>query len=357
LRIAKLKIENLRNIKNAEIYPGNRLNIFIGENGAGKTTLLESIYLLARARSFRTNQNKHLISQNEKELIIYTEIENDNGTQTKIGLSKQKQKTQIKCNGQQVSKLSQLASAIPLTIITPNIQRVIEEGPVHRRKLLNWGMFHVEQSYGQLFLRYKKTLNQRNRALTAKSQDVRIWSRKLSELGEEINKLQEKYLKEWNNALLLLEKENQTKLGYKLELSKGWRNDISLQDALDEYLLSDQERGYTTPGPHRLDIKIVKDGDNIKTSCSRGQNKLVAINIMLAQTLMMTSRSKENPLLLIDDLHSELDNKNYHDMIDLISKLKIQTFVTSLNESIMDQKIDVGLFQMFHVEHGVVKNV
>jgi DNA replication and repair protein RecF len=356
LRIAKLTIKNLRNIKNAEIYPGKSLNLFIGENGAGKTTLLESIYLLARARSFRTNKNRHLISQREDELIVYTEIENDNGTQTKIGLRKEKQKTQIKCNAKKVSKLSQLASAIPLTIITPNIQRIIEEGPVYRRKLLNWGMFHVEPNYGQLVMRYKKTLNQRNRALIKKSQDIVIWSNQLSELGEEISAKQADYLTKLNDSLLLLNKQYKTRQDYRLELAKGWRTDVSLKQALQDALPSDRERGYTTPGPHRLDIKIVKDGSNIKTSYSRGQNKLVAINLLLAQTLLMISRSKEKPILLVDDLHSELDSKNYHEIINLISNLKVQSFITSLTETIVDQKIDIDLIKMFHVEHGMCKS-
>ncbi|MCG7958568.1 MAG: AAA family ATPase, partial [Candidatus Thiodiazotropha taylori] len=135
--LQRLKIQNLRNISDAEIFPSDKLNIITGANGAGKTTFLEAIYLLARTRSFRQSQNRTLIKSGEESLTIFSELNAESGTMYRIGLSKSREGTTVHKDRKKITKLSELARSLPLTIITPNIQRIVEEGPVNRRKLLN----------------------------------------------------------------------------------------------------------------------------------------------------------------------------------------------------------------------------
>jgi DNA replication and repair protein RecF len=158
LQIKRIKIENLRNITKADISPHKGLNIIIGYNGAGKTTLLEAIYLLARARSFRQKRHGRLIKEGTERLNLFAQLQTKEKQIHKIGLQKSASKTEIRKDGQNLKRLSDLAKTIPLTIITPNIQRIIEEEPQHRRRLLNWGLFHVEHGYGELVNRYNKIL-------------------------------------------------------------------------------------------------------------------------------------------------------------------------------------------------------
>jgi DNA replication and repair protein RecF len=158
LHINRVKIENLRNIINAEISPHKGLNFIIGNNGAGKTTLLESIYLLARAKSFRQKRSGRLINEKADTLTLFAQLQSEDNRVHNIGLKKIAGQTEIKKDGKSLKKLSELAQTIPLTIITPNLQRIIEDEPQQRRRLLNWGLFHLEQSYSDLAYRYKKIL-------------------------------------------------------------------------------------------------------------------------------------------------------------------------------------------------------
>jgi DNA replication and repair protein RecF len=356
LHLQRLKIENLRNIKEAEILPSNNLNLITGSNGAGKTTLLEAIYLLARTRSFRQSQNKTLIKRGENKLTLFSELQSDRGNRDRIGLSKQKDSTTVHKNSKKITKLSELAKSIPLTIITPNIQRIVEEGPTHRRKLLNWGMFHVEPIYAQLAQRYNQTISQRNRALIRNGNDLSVWTKQLVDLGNELNRIQLQYIGEWNAALTDLYANQASQMVCKLELYSGWKIGLSFEDALAELLTTDRERGFTSAGPHRLDVRMVVEGRGVKNFFSRGQSKLLALNLMIAQTQLLKRRQRENPILLIDDIKSELDEKSYFQIIETISNLNIQTFITDLNQSLSSRFEAVDL-KMFHVEHGQISEL
>jgi DNA replication and repair protein RecF len=353
LHIEKLKVNNLRNIVDAEIFPHKKLNYLFGDNGAGKTTLLESIYLLARAKSFRQSQNRTLIANNSDELIVFAELVKDNQTKVKIGLSKNREKPTVLKNRQNINKLSQLASVLPISVITPNIQRIIEEGPSYRRKLINWGMFHVEQNYAQLAQRYKKIINQRNKALNADPKELAVWSEQLALIGEEISKLQIHYLEKWNRSLNKINDVLDETGSIELNLKQGWRKGIALIDALKEQSLTDRERGYTTSGPHRLDIKISVDGKDVKNFSSRGQNKMLAIKMLLAQTNVMQESNGETPILLFDDIESELDKRRYAELHHLLQYLDVQTFITTIND-MKGKSIKAESERMFHVEHGKV---
>ncbi|ODB93445.1 hypothetical protein A3194_01770 [Candidatus Thiodiazotropha endoloripes] len=351
MHLQRLKIQNLRNISDAEIFPSENLNIITGANGAGKTTLLESIYLLARTRSFRQSQNRTLIKTGEPSLTIFSELQSQSGTKYRIGLSKSREGTTVHKDRKKITKLSELAKSIPLTIITPNIQRLVEEGPVHRRKLLNWGMFHVEPFYAQLAQRYNQTIAQRNRALSGNRDDLKVWTSQLVDLGNQLNRLQRDYLKEWNKGIAELFASQQSGYHCRLELYNGWRKGVSFEDALDELTQTDRERGFTSAGPHRLDVRIVVDERGVKNYFSRGQNKLLALNLMLAQTKLLQTKQQERPILLVDDIQSELDHSHYLQVLKAMADLNIQTFITDLTKNICET-FEKDEFKMFHVEHG-----
>ncbi|MEW8625898.1 MAG: DNA replication/repair protein RecF [Candidatus Thiodiazotropha sp.] len=355
MHLQRLKIQNLRNITDAEIFPSPNLNFITGANGAGKTTILESIYLLARTRSFRQSQNRTLIKSGEEELTIFSELESENGTKSRIGLSKRKETTTVHIDRKKISKLSELARSIPLTIITPNIQRIVEEGPVHRRKLLNWGMFHVEPTYAQLAQRYNQTIGQRNRALSGNREDLAVWTKQLVDLGNRLNQIQKSYMDEWNESLKQLTENQSNGYDCNLELYSGWRKGITLEEALDELTQTDRERGFTSAGPHRLDVKIQVDGRGVKNYFSRGQSKLLALNLMLSQTKLLQKKQQEKPILLVDDIQSELDTDKYLQVLHTISELKTQTYITDLSRNICEA-FEADQFRLFHVEHGQIVN-
>jgi DNA replication and repair protein RecF len=357
LHIERIVIENLRNIAYADISPYNKLNIIFGSNGAGKTTLLESIYLLARARSFRQIKAGSLIKEGNEKLNLYTTLRTENQSKHKIGLQKSASGTIIKKDGELLKKLSSLAKAIPLSIISPNIQRIIEEDPQQRRRLLNWGLFHVEPNYGNLANRYKKILLQRNNALKDSYEQIKVWDQQLVKVGEEIDSTMFEYCKKWNQKINALVEKTQLIEPISICLKKGWKEDESFYEALERNGRIDRERGFTSCGPHRSDIRILQNGKQIRNRFSRGEAKITAVLLLLAQTKILSEFSDELPILLADDLHAELDSDRYSTLINLIEELKLQSFVTTLNFDHTTKDLITDSYQLFHVEQGVISKI
>jgi DNA replication and repair protein RecF len=355
LQINRIKIENLRNITEAAISPHNRLNIIIGNNGAGKTTILEAIYLLARARSFRQKRDGRLIKEGTERLTLFAQLQTTENYTHKIGLQKTRRQTEIKKDGKNLKRLSELAKTIPLTIITPNIQRIIEEEPQHRRRLLNWGLFHVEHGYGELVNRYNKTLAQRNSALRGSTQQLKVWDKQLNSLGVEINRLMEVYCSVWSQAISEMLKQTKIVKPIQLALASGWREDETFAEGLERNRKLDRERGYTSCGPHRADLKILHEGRAIKSSFSRGESKITAAVLLLTQTKIMAEKTGESPILLVDDLKSELDHDRCNDLLEIIHEMAVQTFVTNLEMDSLKTNLTSDAYQLFHVEHGDIR--
>jgi DNA replication and repair protein RecF len=355
LQIKRIKIENLRNIKEAEISPHSRLNIIIGSNGAGKTTILEAIYLLARAKSFRQKRDGRLIKEGTERLNLFAKIETTENHIHQIGLQKSRSQTEIRKDGKNLKRLSELAKTLPLTIITPNIQRIIEEEPQHRRRLLNWGLFHVEHGYGELVNRYKKTLAQRNQALRGSPEQLKVWNDQLIPIGDEINRIMSVYCKTWNRMISEMYTETNLANPIQLELAIGWREEETFAEALERNSQLDRDRGYTSCGPHRTDIKLLQNGVSIRNSFSRGELKITAAILLLTQLKLLAEKTHENPILLADDLKSEMDMSRYNDLLEIIYHMKVQTFVTNLDLNENRTSLTGGSYHVFHVEHGDIR--
>ncbi|MES9992570.1 MAG: DNA replication/repair protein RecF [Candidatus Thiodiazotropha sp.] len=355
MHIDYLSIENLRNIKFAELSPNRNINIVVGKNGAGKTSILESIYLLARARSFRQKTRGRLINEKADKLNLFARLETSDNTKHKIGLEQRSNQITIRKDGENLQKLSFLAKALPLTIITPNIQRVVEEEPEHRRRMINWGMFHVEHGYGDLVRNYKKALLQRNNALRGSRDQIKVWDGQIIDLGSAIHQRMLAYTSQWNESLSQMVDSLDMIKPITLELKKGWKENLTFSEALERNLKLDQERGFSSCGPHRSDIRILQNGVSVKHQFSRGEAKIVAVLMLLSQTRITQLSTGESPVLLVDDLHSELDSERYEKIVSLIYGQGLQSFITTLNRGNLENIPDAGDCTMFHVEHGCLK--
>jgi DNA replication and repair protein RecF len=347
-----LKIEHLRNIAHAELDFTKNINIVFGDNGAGKTTLLEAIYLLGRAKSFRTSNKKSPIEKGQERLNIFAIVNTDNNHPVRLGLTKKGNETKIKLNGQPVKKLSTLANTLPIALVTPQSHRLIEEGPENRRRILNWGVFHVEHTFKTLMGEYSRSLLQRNNALRFDSPDLSVWSKRLAETAQQVSERQYNYFKRWNKELFELCKKIPFLEGLELSLNRGWPADADLKNLLFSRQNSDRERGFTTLGPHRLDLQFRIDGIEAKQLLSRGQQKILIAVILLSQARVLEKVKEQKPIFLLDDLDSELDEISLSKLCELLDEQECQIFITSLNP----QKFNMGIWaekpSMFHVEHG-----
>lgn len=353
--LSSLEIKNFRNLLSVHIEPDTGLNLIIGENAAGKTSLLETIFYLSYGRSFRQSQIKHLISY-EKDLFRIICNLNDNST--RIGLERNLKDQTIRINRQNVLRISELSTLLPVVVLHPDSHQLISAGPENRRQYMDWGVFHVEQQFITSWKKYKKALSQRNAALRMQQSDklCSLWNLELLEHAKIIETYRLDYLNKIKVIVLDLARDLFPDHSIEMSYKRGWPEDIEFEQYLVNSLNKDREKGFTQSGPHRADIKISIDGKSAQVSISRGQQKKLVTLLKIAQLSLFSKSSDRRCILLFDDLPAELDNENQNKIMLILSKLNIQLFITAIESKQIDCKY-WERHKVFHVEHGFVTEV
>lgn len=352
MKLNSLKIENLRNITRAELDFSTNINIVTGDNGAGKTTLLEAIYLLARAKSFRPGHQRSPIQQGSDHLLLFAHTEDVGSNRHKIGFYRKASTTQVKIDNERVHQLSALARYLPTALITPQSHRLIEEGPEQRRRLLNWGVFHVEQHYKTIMANFMRALLQRNNALRTGARDMRVWESSFLIQATTVSKLQQIYMQRLQREIGSIANKVPFLEQLSIKFYPGWKINYTLEESLNDKRTRDLERGFTSVGPHRADVEFIIDDVSAKHVLSRGQQKILIAVVLIAQARLLEEHSGEKPIFLIDDLESELDPTSIDAVCKLLNEQMSQTFITSLNKQSLRKRPWIQKPEMFHVEHG-----
>lgn len=345
-----IRIRNLRNISEASLEPSAGINIFEGPNGSGKTSLLEAIYLLGRGRSFRGNRIASVIQKNKQTLELYCEAENHKKS-VKIGLRKTTVATDVKINGVRINKLSLLARELPLHLITPRSHEIIEGKADYRRRFLEWGVFHVEPRYQYYSARYQRVLAQRNAALKRDVASVDHWNIELARCGDELNQMRLEYLRALEPILIDELQYLIPNISISLSWKQGWDQNTDLIDSLTRNRERDIHKGYTSGGPHRADLVIMSSGEPASRILSRGQQKLIVIGLILSQSKLLKNITGMNPIIMVDDLESELDQTN---KISIVQRLIAQNTQVIITRTDNNRTSNYQMDKLFHVEHGAV---
>lgn len=354
MSLSEVRIKDVRNIISAHLLPSSRLNIIVGENGSGKTSLLESIYLLSRARSFRTHNIKKVINNDTSDLLVFAKLE-QTGVNNHIAIKKDPQETTIRINGKTEKKSSELNRFFHAHLVRPESQVLLESGSSLRRSFIDWGVFHVEHEFLDVSKKYNHTLKQRNKLLKSKRLDtLDVWSDKLVEYGIIISNHRERYVSQLESALCLIATELMGETLINIEYVKGWDKGLSYERALMKSLARDTQYGFTTVGQHKSDIRVLVNGRLAQDYLSRGQMKLLIIALYLAQIKMMRDQGKKSICVLLDDLASELDAVNFKKVMLFLVGLGIQVFVTTTDEAPFIEYINLKESKVFHVKHGRV---
>jgi len=357
MQVNYLSINNLRNLASVQIEPDPCMNCFSGNNGAGKTSILEALVVLSRGRSFRAGQVTSLIGPERTHFQVVSKIESRTGKHHHVGMERGTDQWSARHNGEDVSQLSDLTELLPYVLLEPNSHTLISGPPDGRRKYLDWGVFHVKHSFLGLWRRYNRTLKQRNAALRQADREmVESLNPQLIDFGEKLHQARERYANKLAGVLgATFPLFNQTLESISLDYRKGWVGK-HLEGALGRSLQGDTERGVTGPGPHKADLLLTLDGIPAKERLSRGEQKALTAAMIMAQAKMICD-SGDPPVLLLDDLSSELDEEHLIRVLGAGLELGVQIWLTSTEvpDAIRTGKVAEGVgCAMFHVEHGRV---
>ncbi len=349
MTLRRVQVTDFRCLSPASLDLHPRFTLISGPNASGKTSVLEALYLLGRGRSFRTRRLEQLIQTGRQRFMIVGEVELAE-RHAVLGIEGSAAGLRARIQGERATSLAELAALLPVQIIDPEVHRLIEEGPGRRRRFIDWGVFHVEPSYVGHWQRYQQALKQRNAALRGgqPASVVAAWDPDLLRHGEAVTGARQRYLAQLEPEAVAL---TRALLGLELSLSyrPGWPREQSLAETLRAGEASDREHGFTQSGPHRAELGLRLNGVAVKDRISRGQQKLLASALLLAQLRLFPAELPVRPTLLLDDPAAELDGSRLEALIAEISRDTAQLVVTTLNP-------DFAAFgqpgQHFHLEGG-----
>lgn len=353
MSIAKLSLQHFRNLQMLELTPSPSVNIIFGENGAGKTSLLEAIYYLGMGRSFRTRKSNNIVQKGKKEFILFAKTASN-----QIGMERQASGLlRFKVDDEDIHSVSQLAKHLPLQLINPDVYQLLNEGPKFRREFIDWGVFHVEHQFFLAWKEYHRIVKHRNLAIKLKApkEEVQSWDPGLVKAGLALTKHREDYVKQWLPCFLdILAKILDTK-GLSIEYYPGWAAGKDFLTQISEAYPEDRRYGFTSFGPHRADLLITIENGLAKDILSRGQQKLFAYAMRLAQGILLKEQSSLKCIYLIDDLPAELDENKREALFKVLLDLNAQIFVSTIDVDSVNMLQQQAESKVFHVEHGGIK--
>lgn len=367
--IEELALRNYRNYQELSLDFGNNVNVFLGENAQGKTNVMESIYVLAMAKSHRTSNDKELIRWDEDYAKIEGRIKKLHGSvPMQLVISKKGKKA--KCNHIEQQKLSQYVGNMNVVMFAPEDLNLVKGSPQVRRRFVDMEIGQVSAVYLHDISQYQKILLQRNHYLKMLQLNKQTDHTMLEILTEQFIQAAVKITVKRFEFLRLLEKWAQPihegisrgletlKVVYKPSVDVLEDQDLSkmvmcFEEKFAKTKKREIERGVTMFGPHRDDLIFYVNGRDVQTFGSQGQQRTTALSVKLAEIELIHSEIGEYPILLLDDVLSELDDYRQSHLLNTIQG-KVQTFVTTTSiNGINHQTLKEAT--TFQVEAGTIR--
>lgn len=345
--IRQIKLADFRNYPCVTFAPKDGITVFHGANGAGKTNLLEAIHLCCLGRSHRTSQDRELIRQGSLSGSVQVQVmRRDGRREVKVALwAQQKRAKQIFLNGKPAARIGELMGHVNCVMFSPEDLELIKDGPALRRRFMDMQLSQLRPSYFFSLQKYVSTLNQRNALLRAMAApganntagQLEVWDEQLAREGAAITEhrrwfteiLKEESSKNYTH--ISGSKEEMFEARYIGVLSDADKLYDKMLDGLYKSRREDMRRCVTHFGPHRDDLHLTIKGQDMKNFASQGQMRTAALAMRLSQLSVMKLETGEAPVLLLDDVMSELDPKRRALLLDRIEG--VQTFVTCTDRS------------------------
>lgn len=357
--LSAVTLNNYRNYEQLTLGLSPGLNVFTGENAQGKTNFLEAVYFCSIGRSMRTPRDKELIFWDKDRARIRAEAVGRGGkSRVEIVLDKRENK-RVAINGAQVSKLGELMGVITTVLFSPDEISIIKDGPSDRRRFIDIAICQLSRAYFYLLQRYNKTLSQRNKLLksgtTADTLD--IWDMQLATAGAKVIKTRRGFIARMG---LLASSAHEYLTGGKERLSLTYES-VSGDDeeSIKENFLSELKRtrerdeyyGFTHVGPQTDDFGAFIGEVDVRKYGSQGQQRTAALALKLAQLELFNDETGEYPVLLLDDVFSELDEFRQQKLVEKLKKH--QTIITCTHlEGIISSYLDGA--KIYKVEKGKI---
>lgn len=333
--IQSLAVTGFRNLTAQTLNFHPRCNVFYGDNASGKTSLLEALYYLSHLRSFRQREFAKIIQEDHTFFRLVAKCD-DHALSHIIGIETQANQHIVRIDADPIKQRSTLAKMLPCLQLDPETGKLLTDSPKLRRQFMDWGLFHTQADYNQLWQYYERVLKQRNSLIKQRGNPKLLdtYDELLANSGEAMTKART----EWVEALFktaepLLSRLVAQPFEWSMEYKKGFSGASLLTD-LQTQREKDLIMGHTRSGPHRGDFILKANGHNVGEYLSRGQIKLASIALTLAQAeLFQTHHETQNIILLMDDLSAELDKQHREILLEAFLSLNVQLFITCLEPS------------------------
>ncbi|MDD4764659.1 MAG: DNA replication/repair protein RecF [Atribacterota bacterium] len=379
MNVKKIRLINFRNILDLSVDFDNSLNIFIGNNAQGKTNLVESIFTLMKGKSYRTTNDENLINWNENKSYILGEVQKKEENY-KISILLQnisnddkqtvKLKKVIKIN-KKYQRRDDLFKKFNPVIFTPEDLQIIKSTPLIRRKFLDEVIISINLVYNKYLRNYNRILYQRNTLLKSGKninkidKQLIIWDQKIIELGTIIILNRIKTLQKINQKAkifhqMMTENKETIKLKYNSNVLEDYTDDKEeiykiIENKLKESREKDFQLKMTTIGPHRDDYYIMNNTINLGVYGSQGQQRTAALSLKLAELELLKEQENEYPVLLLDDVMSELDPERRFFLLKLITERSVQTFITNIILDELKELEVVNNLKIFKIKNGMIE--
>lgn len=356
--IKSLELENFRNYDSLHLNFDEGTNILYGDNAQGKTNVLEAIYVSATTKSHKGSKDKEIINFSKEEAHIRTFLsKGDMDYRVDMHLRKSKSKG-IAINGQKLKKAAQLLGLLNVVFFSPEDLSIIKNGPSGRRSFIDMELCQLDKYYLYNLNQYNKIINQRNKLLkdfyfhSDLKDTITIWDSQLVSYGRQIIEARIRFVDQLNDIIFQI---HQNLSGGREELKITYEPDTTDND-FEKELSNNMDRDiklkYTGVGPHRDDFGFIVNGIDIRKYGSQGQQRTAALSLKLAEIELVKQITKDNPVLLLDDVLSELDSNRQNYLLNSIGNIQTIITCTGLDEFV-NNRFEIN--KVFKVVNGAIE--
>lgn len=355
--IKSLELDNFRNYEKLQIEFDRGVNILYGSNAQGKTNILEAIFISATTKSHKGSKDRDIINFNAEEAHIKTYLEKD-GIERRIDMHLRKAKAKgIAVDKVRLKRTVELLGLLNVVFFSPEDLSIIKNSPAERRRFLDMELCQLDPIYLFNLNNYNKIINQRNKILKEAYLNhdyydmISIYDMQLVSYGKKIIERRDKFIDELNEIIFDIHKKLS---GDKEEMRIKYVPNVTvdnLEQSIKNNVSKDIRLKMTTAGPHKDDICFLSNGIDLRTFGSQGQQRTAALSLKLSEIELVKKMTKDNPVLLLDDVLSELDSNRQNQLLNYIGNIQTIITCTGLDEFINNR---ISIDKIFKVNEGQV---